>query len=275
MPQVHGTAILEGDIELGDGVEIGPYCILRGPIRLGSGTRLLGHAVLQGPLVIGAENLLWSGVALGMAPQSHRYDPFKPGPGVVIGDRNVFREHVTIHRATHDTEPTRIGNRNFFMANSHAGHDCLVGDGCTFANGSLLAGHVEVEDGAITGGNSAVHQFCRVGRGAMVSGGSAMSLDLLPYFTLTAINYAGSMNLVGMRRRGHSSAEIDAVRWVYRTICRSGLSLKSAVDRLEARREDPMVALYLAAIAKSRRGVVTRHGRDGSERRGGIPDPIA
>ncbi|MGA1633162.1 MAG: acyl-ACP--UDP-N-acetylglucosamine O-acyltransferase, partial [Phycisphaerales bacterium] len=138
MPKVHGTAILEGEIELADDVEIGPGCILTGPIRIGAGTRMMARATLQGPLVIGEGNLIWPGVCLGMAPQSARFDPFEPGPGVVVGDHNSFREQVTIHRATHATDPTRIGNRNYFMVGSHAGHDVVVGNGCTFANGSLL-----------------------------------------------------------------------------------------------------------------------------------------
>lgn len=266
MPKVHGTAILEGEIELADDVEIGPGCILTGAIRVGAGTRMMARATLEGPIVLGEGNLIWPGVCLGMAPQSARFDPFAAGPGVVIGHRNFFREHVTIHRATHATDPTRIGDGNYFMVGSHAGHDVTVGNGCTFANGSLLGGHAVVEDGAITGGNSAVHQFVRVGTGSMISGSAAISLDLLPHFTVTATNFAGSLNLVGLRRKGFSLAEIEAVRWVYKTICRDGLGLRAATERLRTRADDPTVASYLEFIAKSKRGLVTRHGREGSER---------
>lgn len=266
MPKVHGTAILEGEIDLADDVEIGPGCLLSGTIRIGPGTRLMAHATLQGPLAIGEGNLIWPGVCLGMAPQSARFDPFEAGSGVVIGDRNIFREHVTVHRATHPDEPTRIGDRNHFMAGSHAGHDVVVANGCTFANGSLLGGHAVVEDGVITGGNSAVHQFARVGTGAMIGGATAISLDLMPHFTVTATNFAGSLNLVGLRRKGFSLDQIAAVRWVYKTICRDGLGLRVAVERLRERSDDPVVAMYLDFIAKSKRGLVTRHGRAGSER---------
>lgn len=266
MPKVHGTAILEGDVELADDVEIGPGCLLLGPIRIGAGTRVMARATLQGPLVIGEGNLIWPGVCLGMAPQSARFDPFEAGRGVVIGDRNIFREHVTVHRATHPGEPTRIGDRNYFMAGSHAGHDVCVGNGCTFANGSLLGGHAVVEDGAITGGNSAVHQFVRVGAGSMISGCAAISLDLMPHFTVTATNFAGSLNLVGLRRKGFSLDQIASVRWVYKTICRDGLGLRVAIERLRERSDDPTVAMYLDFVAKSKRGLVTRHGRAGSER---------
>ena len=118
----------------------------------------------------------------------------------------------------------------------------------------------------ITGGNSAVHQFARVGTGAMIGGATAISLDLMPHFTVTATNFAGSLNLVCLRWKGFSLDQIAAVRWVYKTICRDGLGLRVAVERLRERSDDPVVAMYLDFIAKSKRGIVTRHGRAGSER---------
>jgi UDP-N-acetylglucosamine acyltransferase len=266
MPKVHGSSLIEGEVDLADDVEIGPGCVLTGPIRIGPGTRLYGYAWLHGPLEIGRDNRIWPGVSLGMAPQSARFDPSSAGAGTVIGDRNLFREHVSIHRATHDTVPTRIGSDNHFMACSHAGHDAWVHDHCTFANNALLAGHVEVEDGVIMGGNSAVHQFCRIGRGAMISGSAATSLDLMPWFTATELNFAGSLNLVGLRRRNAGNHEIAVVRWVYRIVCRAGLSIKAARERLEARAHDPTVAMYLRFLDSSRRGICTRHGRASGER---------
>lgn len=266
MPKVHGSVLIEGDVQLADDVEIGPGCMLTGPIRIGAGTRIYGHAFLHGPLEIGRDNRVWPGVSLGMAPQSVRFDPSSHGAGTVIGDGNVFREHVSIHRATHDTVPTRIGSHNHFMACSHAGHDAWVHDHCTFANNALLAGHVEVEEGVIMGGNSAVHQFCRIGRGAMISGSVATSLDLMPWFTASELNYAGSLNLVGLRRRKATNHEIAVVRWVYRIVCRAGLSIKAARERLETRAGDPTIDLYLRFMDASRRGICTRHGRASGER---------
>ncbi|MGA0285716.1 MAG: acyl-ACP--UDP-N-acetylglucosamine O-acyltransferase [Phycisphaerales bacterium] len=272
MPQVHPTACLGKDVELADDVEIGPLCVLEGRIRIGSGTRLMGGAWLQGPLEIGEGNLLWPGVSLGLAPQSARFDPFEDGPGLVIGDRNRLREHVSIHRATNwespegRNDPTRIGNDNYLMVNSHVGHDSVVGNHCTLANGALVGGHAVLEDQVLLGGNAAIHQFCRIGRGAMVSGLAAVTLDLMPHFTVTQINYAGSLNMVGLRRSGATPEQIATVMWIFKLFCRSQLPTAQAVERLEERRGDRMVDTYLEFVRKSTRGLVTRRGRTGSAR---------
>ena len=218
MGAVHRTAILEGEVELEPDVELGPWCVIRGPVHLGEGTRLLASVHLQGPLRMGARNLLYPGACIGFAPQSTSTDPARPGPGTEIGDRNTFREGVTVHRAMTDEGPTRIGDRNFFMAGSHVGHDARVGSDCILANHAALGGHTEVGDGAVLGGHAAVHQFCRVGRGAMISGLMGISLDLPPFFLVTSHNAATAVNLVGMRRAGMPSEEIAEVRWVHRTL---------------------------------------------------------
>lgn len=272
MPRVHPTASVGKEVELADDVEVGPQCVLEGPVRIGAGTRLMGGAWLQGPLELGEGNLIWPGVTLGLAPQSARFDPFESGPGLVIGDRNRFREQVSIHRATNwespegRNDPTRIGSDNYFMVNSHVGHDAVVGDHCTLANGALVGGHAVLEDHVLLGGNAAVHQFCRVGRRAMLSGLSAVTLDLLPNFTVTLINYAGSLNMVGLRRSGASPEAITTVTWIFKLFCRSRLGANQAIEQLEARRGDPVVDEYLQFIARSTRGLVTRRGRTGSSR---------
>ena len=172
MARIHPTAVVLGEVTLAPDVEVGPFCVIEGcpgPVSIGSGTRLMHRASVQGPCSIGERNTVYPGVTLGFPPQDLGFNPAEPGPGLVIGDDNVFREGVTIHRGKTQTA-TRIGNRNYFMVNSHAGHDCIIGDHNIFANGTLLAGHVEVADRVITGGNATVHQFCRVGRGAFVGG---------------------------------------------------------------------------------------------------------
>ena len=178
--QVHPTAILEGDVRLGDGCVIGPYCVLRGPITLGSGNLLLGNAYLQGPLQVGERNTLYPFVTLGFPPQDLKWDPAVPGAGLVIGSGNTFREAVTIHRATSHETPTRIGDRNYWMANSHAGHDCHVGSDCAVANNTALAGFVQMDDRVIMGGNASVHQFCRIGRHSIVGGCSKVRIPTSP-----------------------------------------------------------------------------------------------
>lgn len=256
LAEIHPSAILEGDVRLAPDVSIGPWCRLRGPIEIGAGTRLDASVQLDGPLRLGAGNRLYPFVCLGFAPQDLGFPEREPGAGLEIGDGNVFRESVTLHRATSREAPTRVGDRNYFMVNTHAGHDCRIGSRCVFANGTLLAGHVEVGDGVVTGGNVAVHQHCRVGRGALISGTMGLNKDLPPFFMLTGGNIAGSINLVGMRRSGMPSPEIDDVRWVFKTLYRKGLSPARAREELATRAERPRVAEYIAFIDSSQRGIV-------------------
>ena len=269
MPEIHPSAIVDRDVELADDVTIGPHCVIRGRVRIGAGTQLLGHVYLQGPLELGARNRVWPFVTLGFAPQHLGWDPDRPGAGVVIGDDNPFRESVTISRAASDERPTRVGNRNYWMANSHAGHDSEIGNGCVIANGTLLGGVVRLGDGAVTGGNSAVHQHCQVGRGALLAGVVGLSKDLPPFFMLTGTNIAGSVNLIGMRRSGMPRDQIGDVRWVYKTLYRRELSLPRAIAELEQRKERPIVAEYLAFLAGSKRGLCTARG----DPRRGVAEP--
>ena len=262
MPTVHPTASVDGDVRLADDVVVGPLCVLAGPIEIGSGTRLIGHSYLQGPLRLGARNTVYPFACLGFSPQDLKWDPSEPGAGLAIGEGNVFREGVSIHRATSRERPTSIGDRNYFMANSHAGHDCRIGNDGIFANSSLFAGHVEVGDRVVTGGNSSVHQFCRIGRGCMISGQVATSQDLPPFFMLTGLNIAGSLNLIGLRRSGATQQEIADVRWVYATLYRRELSVKAALEVLRERADRTMVAEYIRFIESSKRGICPAVGNN-------------
>lgn len=264
MPEIHPSAHLTGDIDLADDVQIGPGCVLDAPtgtaIRIGAGTRLIGSVYLQGPLTMGERNIIYPFGCLGFAPQDFKWDPAQAGAGVVIGDGNTFREHATVHRATSDEHPTRIGNDNFFMTGSHAGHDSTVANNCIFANAAAIGGHVQVDDRANIGGATMIHQFARVGRGAMLSGGVGATMDIPPFFMLTGINVVGSLNIIGMRRSGMTRDAIDDVRWVYRTLYRQNASLKSALQRLRDRAERPIVAEFIEFIESSRRGICTARG---------------
>jgi len=169
MANVHPTAIVSDEAQLGEDVEVGPWCVIEGAVTIGDGTRLQHRVTLKGPLTIGRDNQLYPNVLIGYEPQDRKYPPDRPGAGAAVGDQNILREGFTLHRATGD-RPTTLGNHNYMMANSHMAHDCVVGSHCMFANGALLGGHVEVADGAILGGNACVHQFCRVGRLTMIAG---------------------------------------------------------------------------------------------------------
>ena len=216
---------------------------------------------MQGPMEIGEGNDFWPFSCIGVAPQTLHFDPDMEGPGTVIGDRNVFREHSSVHRSIHETDPTRIGDRNLFMDSAHAGHDVVMGDGIVLANGSALGGHVIVENDVIIGGNAAVHQFVRIGRGAMLSGLAGSALDVMPWFMVTRLNVAGSFNVIGLKRHGFSREEIHTVRWVYRQFCREGLTVGEATERLEERRGDRIVDDYLRFIEESKRPICTMKGR--------------
>ncbi len=264
MAEVHATTSIVGDVDLAETVTIGPNCVLDGrlgPIRIDSGSRLIGSTHLCGPLTIGRGNTVYPFVCLGFAPQSLGYDNGQAGCGVVIGDDNTFREGVTIHRALTDHGPTTVGNDNYFMANAHVGHDVRIADHCVLANGTLISGHVVIDERVIIGGNVGVHQFCRIGRGAILSGAVALSRDLPPFFTLTGINVAGSLNMVGMRRQGLTEDQIQDVRWVYKTLYRRRLPVRQAIDALKERADRPIVAEYVEFLETSQRGLCPGHGQ--------------
>lgn len=264
VPQVHSSAILTDDVRLAEDVVVGPNCVLDGaggPIVIGDGTRVHGHAYLTGPLTLGERNVIYPFVTLGFAPQDLKWDPAVPGAGLRIGSGNVFRESVTIHRATSHETPTTIGDDNYWMVNSHAGHDCAIGSGCIFANCALLAGFARVDDRVIMGGNVTVHQFCRIGRGAFLSGLTGITQDLPPFFMLTGGNIAGSINLIGLRRSGMGADAIETVKWVYRVLYRTGVSPKKALETLRERQDHPLVAEYIAFIESSKRGICPARGK--------------
>ena len=264
MADVHTTAIIRGEVELAEHVTIGPGCVIDGsaaPITIGAGTRLVGNVYLCGPLEIGAGNTIYPFACLGFAPQSLDYEPSRPGCGLAIGDHNILREGVTIHRAMTDQGPSTVGDHNYFMANSHAGHDVRISHHCTFVNGALLGGHVIIDERVTVGGNTTVHQFCRIGRGAMLSGTAGTSRDVPPFFMLTAVNIAGSLNVIGMRRQGLSPQQIQDIRWVYKMLYRRNLPPSSALQELRRRAQRPMVAEYIEFIESSRRGLCPGHSK--------------
>lgn len=277
MPRIHPSAVIDGDVTLADDVVVGPGCVIAGcpgPVSIGAGTVLRAQVHIEGPCTIGERNTFYPCATAGFPPQDLGFDPAKPGPGLVIGDRNVFREGFSAHRGKTD-KPTRIGNDNYWMANSHVGHDGNVGNRCIVANGALLAGHVELADRVVIGGNATIHQFVRVGEGALISGLTGMSKDLCPWFTLTGINQAGSINVIGLRRAGASAQRIDAVRWVYRMLCRQALPVGKALELLRERADDPTVAEYIAFVSSSQRGVVTARGRGSDQPKSGSPRAAA
>ncbi len=258
--RIHATAVISPEADLGDDVEIGPFVVIEGAVRLGPGCVVRPYAHLVGPLTMGRGNKVFSGAVLGERPQHLRYNG-EP-TGVEVGDDNVFREHVTIHRGTTQSWKTVIGSRNFFMAGAHVAHDCRVGNGCILANGALVGGHCVVEDGVFLSGNSAVHQFVRVGRLALLGGASGSSTDIPPFVIQQYINTVCGVNVIGMRRAGLTAAQIDAIRRAYHIIFREGLTIPNALARAEKEMGSiDVVRELIDFIRHSKRGISAARDR--------------
>ncbi|HZZ81372.1 MAG TPA: acyl-ACP--UDP-N-acetylglucosamine O-acyltransferase [Gemmataceae bacterium] len=229
--RVHSTAIVSPEATLGENVEIGPFCVIEGPVLIGAGTIIRPGAFLYGPMTLGKNNEIYSGAVLGERPQHHKYN--NESTSLEIGDRNIIREHVTIHRGTTYAMKTVVGNDNFFMVNSHVAHDCVIGNHCTLANGALVAGHCVLHDQVILSGNTAVHQFVRIGRLGMISGCSATGKDIPPFVIQQGLDNVSGINLVGMKRAGMAREQINAVRAAFRILFREGLVLPAAMAKME------------------------------------------
>ena len=228
---VHPTAVLSSDVELGENVEVGAFAVLEGPISIAADCVVRPGSYLFGPITMGRGNTVHTGAVLGDLPQHLKFKGERTS--LEIGDGNIFREHVTIHRGTTHSMKTTIGDHNLFMVGSHVGHDCVVGNRCILTNGSMVGGHCVLEDSVILSGNSCVHQFVRVGRLALLSGISGTTKDIPPFIIHQGIDNTCGINVIGMRRAGHSSAQINAARAAFRVLFREGIPLTSAMAKLE------------------------------------------
>jgi len=257
---IHPTAVVHPQARLEAGVRVGPHCAIGEHVSLGRNTRLESHVALTGWTEIGADNAFSPFASVGTEPQDIGYNG-EPTQ-VRIGDRNVFREFVTVHRATtKEHRLTSIGSDNYFMAYAHVGHDCRVGDRTIFLHQATLGGHVAVEDFATVGALSAVHQFCRIGRFAFTGGGSMVTQDVLPFCRVVGQRPTRvlGLNIIGLRRNGFSNARIAALKDIYRIFFFSGLNTAQAVARIEAEcppGEDREEILRFIRAAK--RGVVKK-----------------
>jgi UDP-N-acetylglucosamine acyltransferase len=214
---IHPTALISPTAVLGEGVEVGPFAVIEDGVVLGPGCRVLGHAQVLTGVVMGSRNTVDRGAIIGGDPQSLSFDPATRS-GVRIGNDNVFREHVTLHRSTAAGGATVLGDGNFLMAHCHLGHDCTVGDRNVIANAVLLGGHVTIGDRTFLGGGSAYHQFIRVGDQAMVQGNSSISADVPPYCIGHDFNLLAGLNIIGLRRAGLDSAARLELKRLYRRV---------------------------------------------------------
>ena len=256
---IHPTAIIHPGAKLYARVRVGPYTVIDEGVGVGPECVIGPHVYLTGLTTIGAHNRFYAGCVIGEAPQDLKYtgEPTR----LRIGDHNVFREHVTVHRSNRPEEETVIGSRNFFMANAHVAHNCRLGDWIILANGVLLGGHVTLDDRVFLSGNCVVHQFVRVGTLALMQGGSAISKDLPPYTMARGVNDLCGLNTVGLRRAGLTPADRLELRRLYHALFRGGRNLRAAVADAQKIFSSAPARAMLDFVAASTRGVCSNGSR--------------
>ncbi len=250
-------AVVDPSAKLASGVSVGAYTIIGERVEIGAGTTIGSHVVIKGPTVIGKENRFYSFSSIGDDPQDKKYAGEQTR--LEIGDRNVIREYCTINRGTEQGGGvTRIGDDNWIMAYVHIAHDCLIANNTVFANNASLAGHVKVDDFAVLGGFTLVHQFCSIGAHSFSGMGSTLSKDLPPY-VMASGNPATprGLNSEGLKRRGFSPETIRVLRRAYKTLFRSGLTLEEAVAKLKILGQDyKEVAVLVNFLEHSQRSIL-------------------
>ena len=254
---IDARAVVDPSAELDDGVEVGPFSVIGPNVRIGRGTVIGPHVVIRGPTVIGVDNRVFQFASVGEVPQDKKYGG--EATRLEVGDRNVVREYVTLHRGTvQDAGVTRVGNDNLFMASAHVAHDCVVGDHVIMANGASLAGHVSVGDYAILGGFTLVHQFCSIGPHIFAAMGSAVTKDVPPYLMIAG-NPARphGINSEGLKRCGFSATDLKSLKAAYKQLYLSGQKLEDARRALLAMAEEaPVLRLMVDFLGQTRRSIV-------------------
>lgn len=254
--QIHPTAIVDPAAQLGPGTIVGPYCVVAAEVALGPECWLQHHVTLSGPMTAGKGNKFYAYCSIGQQTQDLKYQG-EP-TYLEIGDENTFREFVTVNRSTSSNGQTRIGSCGNFLAYSHIGHDCIVGDNVVFSNNGTLAGHVQVGDNAVMGGLTAVHQFCRIGRFAITGGCSKIVQDVPP-FMIADGNPAKvrGINLIGLERKNFPAENLKTIKEAFRLIYRSKLNTRQAIDAM--RKDLPPteeIKEIIEFIQTSERGII-------------------
>lgn len=256
---IHPSSVISPDVHIEDGVEIGPYCVIQGKGFIKKGTYVEGHVTLgskHGIIEIGENNHFCPGAVIGGAPQdlSYKGEPTK----LIIGNNNTFREFSTVNLATSKGDGiTQIGHNGYFMAYTHIGHDCKVGDNVVIANNSHLGGHCVIEDGVTIGGVCAFNQFTKVGRGAFVAGSSIVNKDILP-FSRAQGNYAvvRATNKIGLLRKGFSKEEVSNVHKAIRIIIMGSHTVEEGLARIQSEcTMSPNIEYFIHFVKSSKRGI--------------------
>jgi UDP-N-acetylglucosamine acyltransferase len=251
--QIHPTAVVDPSAELGPGVSVGPFCIVEAGAAIGEGTVLEARSVVKSRAALGRFNEVGEGVVIG--GQAQHVQVQRPGGKLVIGDCNRFRENVTVHRGWADGGTTTIGDHNMFMVGAHVGHDCRIGNHCIVVNQVLLGGHVTVDDRAYVGGGVGVHQFCRIGRLAMIGGLSKVTQDVPPFVLIDDTQVVG-LNRIGLKRNGYTPADVLQLKEAYRIIYRQGLRWNEVLAILKEQFTTGPAALFHEFLKQGKRGFI-------------------
>jgi len=258
MSNLDPQAIISPKARLGRDVRVGAYAVIGDEVELGEGCIVRSHAVVSGPARIGAGNVIHPFASIGSDPQDLKFAGERTE--LVVGERNVFREYVTVNRGTASGGGvTRVGSHNLFMVMAHVAHDCTVGDHTIFSNGATLAGHVLIEDYVQVGAYSAVHQFCRVGRHAFIGGFTVVTQDVPPFAKVVMPRHTQCYgpNTVGLERRGFSPQRIEAIEKAFRLLLRSKLNTSQALEQMRATLDGSEdVAELIRFIESAERGIV-------------------
>lgn len=264
MSLIDPTARVAEGADIAADAEIGPFCVIGPNVTIGAGVRLLSHVNVAGVTTIGARTIVYPFASLGTPPQSVHYkgEPTR----LVIGADCQIRESVTANTGTVGGGGiTSIGDHCFLMVNSHVGHDCRVGNHVTFANNAVLGGHVEVDDYVFFGGNCAVHQFCRIGESAMVSGCSAVKEDVIPFgFVVDPMGRIGGLNVIGLKRRGFAKSDLQVLRRAVHDLFTGDGTLAERVDKVAAASgSSPTVAKIISFVRAGKRPLMLMRQRGG------------
>ena len=262
--KIHPTAIVDPAARIADDVEVGPFSVIGPQVVIGNRTIVQAHVVMEGEVQIAHGNFIGHGAVIGAPPQDVSFSPERKTK-VEIGNDNIIREYCTIHRGTAEGSSTKIGDKNFLMAGAHIGHNCGIGNNVIIANNCLLAGYVQVDDGAFLGGGSTFHQFMHIGRLVMVQGSSAFGKDLPPFVIAAERNCVFGVNVVGLRRAGFSAKDREEIKAAFKLVYLSGLNISQALEKAAATMKfDGPAREFLNFIANAKKRGICRFKRGGN-----------
>ncbi len=250
---IHPTAIVSAEAKIAEDAEIGPYAVIEEDVQIGRRVKIYARVHIFSHTVIGDDSQIHPGAILGGPPQIR--GKVNPTGRLITGQRNVFREYVTVHRSSQDGEATVIGADNYFMAFSHIAHDCRIGDHVTICNGALIAGHVLIEDYAFISGNVTVHQFCRIGKLSMVGGLARVAKDVPPYMLVKGDSVVWAVNSVGLKRANFSLPLRNEIKRAFKLLYKSGFNVRQASEQMQRQNNSPEIRHLINFVQLSRRGI--------------------